>query len=79
MKSKKVLKGSAKELEVATEVVVKNAGEIENLINKALIQELKENGVKFTEENLMWLFKNKDGKIIFLEKGKKIWYNKKDN
>ena len=70
MKSKKVLKGSAKELEVATEVVVKNAGEIENLINKALIQELKEKGVKFTEENLMWLFKNKDGKIIFLEKGK---------
>jgi hypothetical protein len=70
VKSKKVLKGSAKELEVATEVVVKNAGEIENLINKALIQELKEKGVKFTEENLMWLFKNKDGKIIFLEKGK---------
>ncbi|SQA94927.1 hypothetical protein [Capnocytophaga ochracea] len=57
VKSKKVLKGSAKELEVATEVVVKNAGEIENLINKALIQELKEKGVKFTEENLKFITK----------------------
>ena len=69
VKSKKVLKGSAKELEVATEVVVKNAGEIENLINKALIQELKEKGVKFTEENLKFITKNVDGIIIFLEKG----------
>ena len=69
MKSKKVLKGSTKELEVATEVVVKNAGEIENLINKALIQELKEKGVKFTEENLKFITKNVDGIIIFLEKG----------
>ena len=67
VKSKKVLKGSAKELEVTTEVVVKNAGEIENLINKALIQELK--GVKFTEENLKFITKNVDGIIIFLEKG----------
>ena len=40
------------------------------MLNKKLIQELREKGVKFTEENLMWLFKNKDGKIIFLEKGK---------
>jgi hypothetical protein len=69
VKSKKVLKGSAKELEVATEVVVKNAGEIENLINKALIQELKEKGVKFTEENLKFITKNVDGIIIFLEEG----------
>ena len=69
VKSKKVLKGSAKELEVTTEVVVKNAGEIENLINKALIQELKEKGVKFTEENLKFITKNVDGIIIFLEKG----------
>ena len=50
-------------------LIVKNADKVE-LLNKKLIQELREKGVKFTEENLMWLFKNKDGKIIFLEKGK---------
>ena len=54
--------------EKTVKLIVKNADKVE-LLNKKLIQELREKGVKFTEENLIWLFKNKDGKIIFLEKG----------
>ena len=39
-------------------------------IDKKLVQELKDKGVKFTEKDLIWVFKNKEDKIIFLEKGK---------
>ena len=41
------------------------------MLNKKLIQELREKGVKFTEENLEFITKNIDGMIIFLEKGSK--------
>ena len=39
------------------------------MLNPSLIAELKAAGVKFTEADLKWIFKNTDGKIIFLEKG----------
>ena len=39
-------------------------------IDKKLVQELKDKGVKFTEKDLIWVFKNKEDQIIFLEKGK---------
>ena len=47
---------------------------VSTIINKRneigeFIQELKDKGVKFTEEDLIWVFKNKEDKIIFLEKG----------
>ena len=51
-------------------LIVKNADKVE-LLNKKLIQELREKGVKFTEENLEFITKNIDGMIIFLEKGSK--------
>ena len=51
-------------------LIVKNADKVE-LLNKKLIQELREKGVKFTEENLKFITKNIDGMIIFLEKGSK--------
>lgn len=41
------------------------------MLNKKLIQELREKGVKFTEENLEFITKNIDSMIIFLEKGSK--------
>lgn len=40
-----------------------------NLLDSGLISELKLAGVKFNESELKWLFKNNEGKIIFLEKG----------
>ena len=39
-------------------------------IDKKIVQELKDKGVKFTEKDLIWVFKNKEDQIIFLEKGK---------
>lgn len=41
----------------------------EQMIKKALIEELKSKGVKCTEENIIKIMKNKEGKIIFLESG----------
>ena len=56
--------------EKTVKFIVKNADKVE-LLNKKLIQELREKGVKFTEENLEFITKNIDGMIIFLEKGSK--------
>ena len=38
-------------------------------IDKKLVQELKDKGVKFTEKDLKFITKNRDDIIIFLEKG----------
>ncbi|MEY8779621.1 fibronectin type III domain-containing protein [Allomuricauda sp. XS_ASV26] len=40
-----------------------------NLLDEALIVQLRASGVKFTEADLIWIFKNNKDKIIFLEKG----------
>ncbi|WP_318345429.1 hypothetical protein [Flagellimonas baculiformis] len=45
------------------------ADDVGNLLDEALIAELRASGVKFTEADLMWIFKNNKDKIIFLEKG----------
>ena len=38
-------------------------------MKETLIKEIKSNGIKFTEENIIKIMKNSDGKIIFLETG----------
>jgi len=47
----------------------KKLANIENLLDKNLIEELRASGVKFTELDLKFITKNKDDFIIFLEKG----------
>jgi hypothetical protein len=47
-------------------ILVTKAG---GVLSSALVAELRAAGVKFTEADLKWIFKNSDGKIVFLEKG----------
>ena len=50
--------------------IIKDLAKVSSkLLDKALIVELKNAGIKFTELDLKWIFKNKNGKIIFLEEG----------
>ena len=68
--SKNFKKVWGKGIKSKVSTIINKRNEIEELLDEKLIQELKDKGVKFTEEDLIWVFKNKDGKIIFLEKGK---------
>jgi hypothetical protein len=62
---KGVSKLQGKDLKEGLAKAVKKARNLDD----TLIAELKATGIKFTESDLKWVFKNKKGKIIFLEKG----------
>ena len=67
--SKNFKKVWGKGIKSKVSTIINKRNEIEELLDEKLIQELKDKGVKFTEEDLIWVFKNKEDKIIFLEKG----------